>query len=75
MHSRGPLFTRAQRDMLTLALRSETGNPWLLIGMKGRTGGAKSRMFDEMKAKSLFDASNCITEAGRCAQANGRWPA
>lgn len=58
-------LTKAQRDLLLLAVRSETGNPWPLVSMSRRGGGALSRMFDGMKARGWFDAANCITSTGR----------
>lgn len=62
-----PKLTKAQRNLLELAARSPTGNPWPLLSVKQRTGGAVGRMFEQMKARGLFDALNCITEAGRAA--------
>lgn len=59
------LPTRAGTDMLELALRSEGGNPWPLIGMGQRGGGAKSRMFAKLKADGYFDANNSITLLGK----------
>ncbi len=60
-------MTLAERHFLELALRSPTGNPWPLIGIRQRIGGGKARMFERMKARGWFDASNRITEAGRTA--------
>ncbi len=60
-------LTRSEQAMLELATRSPTGNPWFLVGVRSRSGGAKKRMFDRMKSAGLFDASNRITDAGRAA--------
>lgn len=60
-------LTRAQKHMLELAIRSETGNPWPLIGIRGTVGGAKKRMFSQMQGWGWFDRGNCLTEAGRAA--------
>ena len=60
-----PKLTSAQLELLEIALRSEDGNPWPLIGMGQRGGGAKHRMMEQLKAAGLFDAANCITNEGR----------
>lgn len=65
-------LTPARRRILDLALRSDSGNPWPLIGMRQRTGGAMTRMFDEMKAQGLFDVCNEITTKGRIAALSPR---
>jgi hypothetical protein len=57
--------TKAQREFFRLALASKDGNPWSAIGMVGRKGGAKRRMFDQMAARGWFDGGNCLTPYGR----------
>lgn len=63
-------LTQSARSLLELAARSRDGNPWPLIGIRQRAGGAKSRMFDKLKADGLFDKANRITQAGRVALAH-----
>jgi hypothetical protein len=58
-------LTKAQRDLLERAVRHPLGNPWPLISMSERAGGAKARCFDRMKADGWFNQSNRITPAGR----------
>lgn len=61
----GEKVTKAQREFLQLALRSPDGNPWRLIGMGQRGGGAKARMFSIMQERGLFGRDNIITDLGR----------
>ena len=56
-------LTKAQRYMLEAAVREPSGNPWLRIGIRQRSG--KIRMFEGMKARGWFDGFNRITDAGR----------
>lgn len=60
-------LTRAKQEMLELAIRSPTGNPWHLVGVQARAGGGKWRMFEQMRAAGYFDDWNRITPAGRLA--------
>ncbi len=64
------VLTKAQRRLLQIALRSPTGNPWMLIGMSARGGGATRRMFEGMIERGLFDGMNRITDLGRSALAS-----
>lgn len=58
-------LTKAQREFLELAVRAPDGCPWRLVGARQMGGGAKLRMFNEMKAKGWFGSGNCVTTAGR----------
>jgi hypothetical protein len=60
-------LTTAQRDVLEIAMRASNGNPWPLIPIQRRKGGAFNRMFERMQDAGLFDSMNRITPAGRSA--------
>lgn len=64
--------TRAELAILDRALRAADGNPWPLISIQARTGGAKARMFERMKERGWFDDSNCLTAQGRLVAAGDR---
>jgi hypothetical protein len=58
-------LTRPECDLIELAMQTEDGNPWPLVGMRQRAGGAKSRMFDRLRREGVFDRDNCLTIEGR----------
>lgn len=58
-------LTSSMLGLLEIALQTEDGNPWPLIGVRQRSGGAKHRMFERMQRAGLFDHTNCITDLGR----------
>lgn len=65
-------LTSAQREFLQLAVRTPSGNPWTMVGIRQRCGGAKLKMFERMKERGFFDDQNRITPAGRKALEEGQ---
>lgn len=58
------LPNRPQTDFLELALKSENGNPFPMLSMTQRTGGAKSRMAERLQQAGYLDDGNAITLTG-----------